>query len=143
MQPSNTKTDDELIEHAIRAASDVRGHAYAPYSNFFVGACIVTADGHTYIGCNVENASYGLTQCAERSAVTAATAGGSRNVILCVIVTDAAQPTAPCGACRQVLYECNPTMTVVSRTTAGMEQRWVLRDLLPAAFDADTMSGQS
>ncbi len=134
-QPTNSVVQEHLLDAAIRAALKARSHAYAPYSRFHVGCCLVDADGHLYAGCNVENASYGLTICAERTAVSVATLAGRRDITLCIIVTDADVPTAPCGACRQVLYECSADVTVISRTLDGRERRWQLRDLLPDAFD--------
>lgn len=126
--------DEAAIQRAIAAAVRVRNHAWAPYSHFAVGSALITADGAIHIGCNVENVSYGLTQCAERSAITAATAAGNRDVLVCVVVTDTEQPATPCGACRQVLAEANPGMTVICRTVAGAERRYALHDLLPDAF---------
>ncbi|MBU3740766.1 MAG: cytidine deaminase [Candidatus Kapabacteria bacterium] len=126
--------DEAVINRAIDAATRVREHAWAPYSRFRVGAAVVTSDGGIHVGCNVENASFGLTQCAERAAVTAATAAGTRDVACCVVVTDTEHPTTPCGACRQVLAEAGIGMTVVCRTLNGAEQRFALRDLLPDAF---------
>lgn len=126
--------DEAGIDRAIEAATRVREHAWAPYSRFRVGAAVVTSDGAIHVGCNVENASFGLTQCAERAAITAATAAGNRDVVACVVVTDTPQPTTPCGACRQVLAEAGIGMTVVCRTLSGAEQRYALRDLLPDAF---------
>jgi cytidine deaminase len=126
--------DEAVIQRAIDAAIAVREHAWAPYSRFRVGSALITSDGCIHVGCNVENVSYGLTQCAERSAITAATAAGNRDVRVCVVVTDTEQPSTPCGACRQVLAEANIGMTVLCRTVAGAERRYLLRDLLPDAF---------
>ena len=126
--------DEAHVARAIAAATAVRERAYAPYSRFKVGAALVAVDGSLHVGCNVENASYGLTQCAERAAITAATAAGRRDVIMCAIVTDTAEPTTPCGACRQVLAETGIDMLVICRTLAGAERRYTLRDLLPDAF---------
>lgn len=124
----------ELIEEAVAAALRVREHAYAPYSQFHVGAAIIDADGGIHVGCNVENASYGLTNCAERAAVAAATSSGRRDIVLCVVVTQTSPPAAPCGACRQVLSECNPTMRILT-TNPQREDTWfTLADLLPNAF---------
>ncbi len=124
----------ERIEEAVAAALRVREHAYAPYSQFHVGAAIIDADGGIHVGCNVENASYGLTNCAERAAVAAATSSGRRDIMLCVVVTQTSPPAAPCGACRQVLSECNPTMRILT-TNPQREDTWfTLADLLPNAF---------
>lgn len=124
----------EHIEEAVAAALRVREHAYAPYSQFHVGAAIIDADGGIHVGCNVENASYGLTNCAERAAVAAATSSGRRDIVLCVVVTQTSPPAAPCGACRQVLSECNPTMRILT-TNPQREDTWFsLADLLPNAF---------
>lgn len=124
----------ERIEEAVAAALRVREHAYAPYSQFHVGAAIIDADGGIHVGCNVENASYGLTNCAERAAVAAATSSGRRDIMLCVVVTQTSPPAAPCGACRQVLSECNPSMRILT-TNPQREDTWfTLADLLPNAF---------
>lgn len=124
----------DLIELAIAEAMRVRRNAYAPYSKFLVGAVLVDADGNMYAGCNVENASYGLTNCAERAAVAAATVAGRRDIVLCVVVTDTPRAASPCGACRQVLSECNPTMQVLC-TTPHRDDHWsTLDELLPRAF---------
>ncbi len=124
----------DLIERAIAEAMRVRLNAYAPYSKFLVGAVLVDTDGNMYAGCNVENASYGLTNCAERAAVAAATVAGRRDIVLCVVVTDTPRAASPCGACRQVLSECNPTMQVLC-TTPHRDDHWSsLDELLPRAF---------
>ncbi len=127
-------TSHDLIERAIAEAMRVRLNAYAPYSKFLVGAVLVDTDGNMYAGCNVENASYGLTNCAERAAVAAATVAGRRDIVLCVVVTDTPRAASPCGACRQVLSECNPTMQVLC-TTPHRDDHWSsLDELLPRAF---------
>jgi len=120
---------DELIARAREAM----GQAYAPYSGFRVGAALLGEDGSVHTGCNVENASYGLTICAERAAVTSAVAHGVRRYRSVAIVTSGAEAAAPCGACRQVLAEFSPGMTVVSE--GGVERkRWTLLQLLPDPF---------
>ena len=120
-----------LIE-AARAAQD---NAHAPYSGYPVGAALETEDGRVFVGANVENASFGLTNCAERVALGAAVAQGARAFTRLVIVTRSEPPVAPCGACRQALAEFGLELTVESvgsRTT----KQWTLRELLPDAFRA-------
>ncbi len=130
----NTLHESGLLNTAADLALDVRRRAYAPYSQFLVGAVLIDDHHDLHVGCNVENASYGLTQCAERSAVTAATAAGRRSILACVIVTDTQEPTMPCGACRQVLAEYGSDVIVVSRTLAGTERVMMLSELLPHSF---------
>jgi len=131
--------NEEFEQQAIALAIEVRLRAWAPYSRFMVGCCLVDSNGGFHVGCNVENASYGLTQCAERAAVTAATAAGCRDIVACVIVTDTEHPVMPCGACRQVLLECAPNIIVVSSTTSGTIARSSLSTLLPGAFGAEDL----
>ncbi|MEP6621889.1 MAG: cytidine deaminase [bacterium] len=116
-----------------RAASAM-AHAYAPYSNFRVGAAILGSDGSVAEGCNVENASYPAGICAERAAVSAAISRGVRDFRAIVICTEADSPTPPCGICRQVLMEFAPDLVVLSVTRGGAEAQWTLSDLLPKAF---------
>lgn len=129
MTPSNSAHDDSLIERAREASK----HAHAPYSSFKVGAAIQAGD-QTFVGCNVENASYGLTLCAERNAVAAAIVAGAPKMDVIVVYTDTDGPTAPCGACRQVLHEFAPQIRVIMASRNGCQQR-NLSDLLPMAFD--------
>ena len=121
---------DELIARA----REVMERAYAPYSGFRVGAALLGEDGSLHTGCNVENASYGLTICAERAAVAAAVAQGVRRFRAAAIATSGQKPVAPCGACRQVLSEFAPHMTIVSVAGSGLEQ-WTLDELLPEPFE--------
>lgn len=126
-------TEDDFA--LIRAAAQARENAYAPYSQFAVGAAIRTADGAVFAGCNVENVSYGLTVCAERNAVAAAVAAGKGELTAIAIVTGGDEPSAPCGACRQVLAEFSPEMTVImSNPSATQVRRLKLSDLLPWQF---------
>ena len=127
-----------MSDALVRAAEAARRHAHAPYSRYHVGAAVETEDGAIYAGCNVENASYGLTICAERAAVCAAVAAGARKIRKAVVVTDSDPPGAPCGACRQVLAEFGLDMEVTAIGPAGRVQ-WTLRDLLPAAFTSEAL----
>jgi cytidine deaminase len=120
-------TDDELIA----AAWEARENAYAPYSNFQVGAALLAGDGRVFPGCNVENISYGLTNCAERVAVGAAVAAGVRNFGKVVVVADTAQPISPCGACRQVLAEFGVKTVILANRTERLV--FSLEELLPRA----------
>ena len=124
--------DDPVVAAAVAA----KGAAYAPYSHFRVGAAIVTEDGRVFTGCNVENASYGLTVCAERVAAGAAVAAGARRFVRVVVATDVDPPSAPCGACRQVLHEFGAEARV-DAVGPHSERHWRLSELLPAAFDKD------
>jgi cytidine deaminase len=108
--------------------------AYAPYSNFRVGAALLGTDGSVVEGCNVENASFPAGICAERAAVAAAVTRGMRSFTALAIATEAELPTPPCGICRQVLMEFAPDLTVLSVTRGGATAQWNLSDLLPAAF---------
>ncbi len=124
-----------MSEELIRSARSVMKQAYAPYSKFRVGAAIETKSGNIYTGCNVENASYGLTLCAERNAIGAAIAAGESDFVRVAIVTSGRKLTSPCGACRQVLREFGPRLEVL---LAGGKQvkRLSLEKLLPNAFHA-------
>lgn len=128
---------DSLLD-AARAA---QARAYAPYSRFRVGAALEAADGRIFAGCNVENASYGLVNCAERVAVGVAVAAGVRQFRRIVVVTDTDPPAAPCGACRQVLAEFAPDLTVIA-VGSRRQLTWNLKDLLPEAFGPDALSGR-
>ena len=125
-------TEDRL-EELLDAARSIRDHAYVPYSGFRVGAAVL-ADGRIFPAVNVENASYPLSVCAERNAVAAMVAAGTLRLQAVGVVTEAAEPTPPCGGCRQVLAEFGPDAVVVSQTLAGARARWTVRELLPEAF---------
>ncbi|MDD3653394.1 MAG: cytidine deaminase [Desulfotomaculaceae bacterium] len=125
---------DFPVEKLIRAASAALGRAYAPYSCFKVGAAILTTEGRYYTGCNVENASYGLSCCAERVALFKAVSNGERNFEALAVIADTDDYCTPCGACRQVLAEFNPAMKIYM--VNGRGEYWLLTvaDLLPATF---------
>lgn len=127
-------TRTRATEAAGAAAMAALRHAYAPYSRFRVGAALQAADGTVVSGCNVENAAFPSGTCAERGALSAAIARGLRDFDLLVVATEAADPTPPCGMCRQALAEFAPALVVVSVTTGGKEASWVLSDLLPHPF---------
>ncbi|OYT70636.1 MAG: cytidine deaminase [Chloracidobacterium sp. CP2_5A] len=134
VEPSATAAlSDEALVAAAQAA---RRHAYAPYSQFSVGAVVQTRSGRFYTGCNIENASFGLTVCAERVALFKALSEGERAFRAVIIATEAATPTPPCGACRQILWEFCGDIRVISVGWQGATAEWPLGALLPAAFDA-------
>ncbi len=120
----------DSLEAAARRAQQL---AWAPYSNFRVGAAIETEDGTVFTGCNVENASYGLTICAERAALVSAVTAGARRFRRVVVITDSEPPAAPCGACRQVLAEFGTDLLVEAVGSSG-RRSWRLDQLLPDAF---------
>lgn len=115
----------------IAAAWEAREHAYAPYSNFRVGAALLAKNGQVFLGCNVENISYGLTNCAERVAIGAAVSQGVRNFEKVVVVADTTEPVSPCGACRQVLAEFGVTTVILTNRSGSIE--FSLEELLPRA----------
>lgn len=124
----------------IAAALAVRQNAHAPYSRFLVGAALATKDGRIFAGCNVENASYGITNCAERTAFFSAIAAGVRadEFALLAVVGDTPDPISPCGACRQVMIELGGTsLPVVLTNLAGRIERTTAGTLLPGAFRLD------
>jgi cytidine deaminase len=123
-------TDRDLIEKAKRA----RLKAYAPYSNFKVGAALLTRSGKLYTGANVENASYGLTVCAERAAVQKAVNQGDEDFVKIAVVADNNPPITPCGACRQVLSEFARNLKVICANLRGDVKKYTLKELLSEAF---------
>jgi cytidine deaminase len=119
----------------IAAARTAREHAHAPYSNFRVGAALRAKSGRVFTGCNVENATYGLTLCAERVAVFKAISEGERGFDAVAVVTDTDALTPPCGACRQILWEFCGDAEVILANLAGKVDRYRLSALFPKPFD--------
>lgn len=133
---TSSTLDPQAARGLLDRAREARANAYAPYSNFPVGAALLAADGRVFTGCNVESASYGLTNCAERVAIGKAVSEGAREfTAIAVIGPEDVQPCAPCGACRQVLYEFGPELTVIfpSADESGFQVTSV-PELLPGAF---------
>jgi cytidine deaminase len=122
------------MDQAQQAALQAMACAYAPYSNFRVGAALVCETGALAVGCNVENSAYPAGICAERSALAAAIAAGHRRFSAIVVATEADDPTPPCGLCRQTLVEFAPALEIVSVTSRGAHARWSLTDLLAHPF---------
>ena len=113
------------------AAEEARSRAYAPYSRFLVGAALLSASGKVFGGCNVENISFGLSICAERAAVATAIGEGEKEFHSLAIIADTDDPVVPCGACRQVLAEFAPDLSITSWTLSGKSRQFSLADLLP------------
>ena len=130
----------DMRHKLLAAALAVRENAHAAFSNFKVGAALETGDGHIITGCNVENATYGLTICAERVAVFKAISEGYRSFRRVAIVADTQEPTPPCGACRQILWEFGGDLEVIVGNLAGKKARYQLKELLPHPFDARLLS---
>lgn len=135
-------TNGRVVDPLHAAAVAAMERAYAPYSGFRVGAAVSAGDGRIFSGCNVENASYGASLCAERAAVVAAVSAGARAFDRIVIATEAPHPTPPCGLCRQVLVEFAPGLAVESRTTGGGVARWTLAELFPHPFTPHSLDHQ-
>jgi len=128
------RTKPSVLRRLEKAARIAAQAAYAPYSKFHVGAAVLSGSGRIYSGCNVENASYGLCQCAERTALFTAIAAGERTVSAVAVYTPTTEPTGPCGACRQALSEFGPEAVVISTCNLSRRLEATLASLLPASF---------
>ena len=138
MNPMNM----EQIDTLVAAARRVRENAHAPYSGYRVGAAVLTTDGEVFTGCNVENASFGLSVCAERNAVAAAVAAGRSSFEGIAVVTSSSPAASPCGACRQVLSEFGDFPVVLTDLEGGRRTTSV-RELLPDAFLPESLNRES
>lgn len=125
-------TDNQLID----IAADVREKAYAPYSNFKVGAAVETDSGDVYTGCNIESASYGLTVCAERVAIWKGISRGEKRFGRIAVVVDTEELTPPCGVCRQIIWEFCGDVPVILANLHGKTETVMMSELLPRAFDS-------
>lgn len=128
----------ELAQKLVAAAAAIRDRAYAPYSRFRVGAALLLASNEVVVGCNVENASFGLSTCAERNAVAAAVAGGAASFLAMAVVTDTSPPSSPCGACRQILSEFGDFPLILANTSNERRVTSV-KELLPDAFSGSAL----
>lgn len=126
----------------LKAATDVQKNAYAPYSNFKVGAALRAASGKIYVGCNVENVAYPEGTCAEAGAIAAMVAAGETQIVEALVIADSPMPVSPCGGCRQKLAEFGAKDLKVTMTTlAGNRAEVTLAELLPGAFTVEHMEG--
>lgn len=124
---------EQELQKLIQAAIETRKQSYSPYSNFAVGAAVLSNDGYIYGGCNIENASYGLTNCAERTAIFNAVSDGKRNISAIAVVADTDRPCSPCGACRQVIGEFK-IPCIIMANLKGDYKKVTLEELLPFSF---------
>ncbi|MDF0727212.1 cytidine deaminase [Cytobacillus sp. S13-E01] len=128
------------IEQLIEEAKQAKKMAYVPYSNFQVGAALLTDDGKVYRGCNIENAAYSMTNCAERTALFKAISEGDKVFKAIAVVADTDRPVPPCGACRQVISElCDQDMKVYLTNLKGDVQELTVKELLPGAFSPEDL----
>lgn len=132
---------DTGLERLRAEAKRAMANAYAPYSDFRVGAAVETDDGTVFGGCNVENSSYPVTLCAERTAIGAAVAAGSRSLRRVFVCSSSPEPVAPCGMCRQALAEFGSDLEVVSEGASGRRATWTLSELLPRQFSLKEHTG--
>ncbi|NMA00937.1 MAG: cytidine deaminase [Clostridia bacterium] len=123
----------------VKIAEKAKEKAYVPYSNFRVGAALLTVEGQVFTGCNIENASFGMTNCAERTAIFKAVSEGYNNFQAIAISTDTQEITSPCGACRQVLIEFGENIDVIMANVKGQYEVYKISNLLPLAFSPNKL----
>lgn len=132
--------NEQIKNELVSKANDMLNMAYVPYSKFPVGAALLTKGGQVYSGCNIENASYGLSNCAERTAFFKAVSEGNKEFDYLVITGNTDEPISPCGACRQVMVEfCEPGMPVLLTNNLGKVKETTVSELLPGAFQSEDM----
>jgi cytidine deaminase len=127
----------QMADKLVEVAAQVRRNSYSPYSGFSVGAAVLTEDGRIFSGTNVENASYGATMCAERSAIFSAISAGAKRIEAIAIIADYPKPVPPCGMCRQVLSEVGKGAQVVMANTVGARRIETIETLMPFGFELD------
>ena len=132
----------DRLRSLVEAARKARSHAYSPYSGVKIGAAVLSSDGRVFTGANVENSSYGLSCCAERTAIFKAVSEGARRFIAIAVVGKSDAFTRPCGACRQVMVEFNPKMKVLRRGVDGFAADDTAESLLPRHFNPPELSGK-
>jgi cytidine deaminase len=130
---------DPAHARLLDEARTARDRAYIPYSRFAVGAAALTADGRVFHGCNIENAAYGVTNCAERSALFSAYSAGARAIVALAVIADTSGPVSPCGACRQVIHELAPQATIILANLGGAQMVTTPQRLLPYGFDSSEL----
>lgn len=132
---STLKISPEMVKQMFDMASSVRSVAYAPYSKFYVGACVCSEDDNLFAGCNIENASYGLTQCAERCAINCAIAAGKKRIKAILVLGSGNFTITPCGGCRQVIREfAMPGAVIYLCDNEKIREEMMVADLLPKSF---------
>ena len=135
-------TEKEKLRSLVEAAREARSRAYSPYSGVKIGAAVLSSDGRIFPGANIENSSYGLSCCAERTAIFRAVSEGARRLVAIAVVGKSEQFTRPCGACRQVMVEFNPKMKVLRRGADGFAADETAGSLLPRHFNPPELSGK-
>lgn len=130
----------DSMNSLVELAKSAIGFSYAPYSSFKVAAAVRADNDQVYTGVNVENASYGLTQCAERSAICSAIANGAKSITEVVIYTPTKHPTPPCGACRQVIQEFGANVKIRAVCDSELQLSWTMSDLLPNSFNQEQLN---